>query len=111
MLKNPWGLLNGDPERLVRVEDVPSGLECNCFCSTLGCGARFVAAHCIPQRQSHFRHYEATDCEASCENAVHLLAKQILQCEKRIMLPHLDVTTSRSIANAGLAYRMFRGAR
>lgn len=101
MLKNPWGLLNGDPENLVRVEDVPSGLECDCVCPTPGCGARFVAVHCTPPRQSYFRHYEAADCETSYESAVHRLAKQILHREKQIMLPYLDVMTSRSIAKAG----------
>jgi hypothetical protein len=101
VLKNPWGLLNGDPDKPVRVEDVPSGLECNCFCPTPGCGARFVAVHCTPPRQSHFRHYKVEDCGASYESAVHLLAKQILHREKRIMLPYLDVQTSRSIAKVG----------
>jgi len=101
VLKNPWGLLNDDPGSLVRVEDVPSGLACNCYCPTPGCGARFIAVHCTPPRQSHFRHYEADDCEASYESAVHLLAKQILQREKRIMLPYLDVRISRSIARVG----------
>lgn len=101
MLKNPWGLLNGDPGRLVRVEDVPSGLACDCYCPTPGCGARFVAVHCSPPRQSHFRHYSAEDCGASYESAVHLLAKQILNREKRIMLPYLDVGISRSIAKVG----------
>lgn len=98
MLKNPWGLLHGDRERPVRVENVPSGLACNCNCPTPGCGARFVAVHCKPPRQSHFRHYDAEDCGASYESAVHLLAKSILEREKQIMLPYLDVFTSRKIA-------------
>ena len=54
--------------------------------------------HCQPPRQSHFRHCDADDCGASYESAVHLLAKNILEREKRIMLPYLDVFTSMGIA-------------
>ncbi len=101
MLENPLGLLNGDPENQVRAEDVPSGLACNCFCPTPGCGARFEAVHCRPPRQSHFRHYKAADCGVSYESAVHRLAKTILHREKRLMLPYLDVQVSRSIVKVG----------
>lgn len=93
-LLNPLGLLNNDPSQLVRVEDVPSGLACNCYCAK--CGERFEAVHSTSRRW-HFRHHESTNCDGSFESAVHLLAKEVLVQTKCLMLPELKVKTSKAL--------------
>lgn len=95
---NPLGLLNNDPTTPVRVEDVPSGLACNCYCAK--CESRFVAVHAT-QCQWHFRHHNVDDCGGSFETAVHLMAKQVLVAEKCMMLPYLKVRPSRDLWQIG----------
>jgi hypothetical protein len=97
-LLNPLGLLNNDPTMPVRVEEVPSGLACNCYCAA--CSAQFVAVQ-GKQRRWHFRHHDAEDCGRSFETAVHLLAKQVLVEEKCLMLPYLKVRPSRELWQVG----------
>lgn len=97
-LLNPLGLLNNDPATPVRVEDVASGLDCNCYCAY--CGSPFVAVRGT-RRQWHFRHHKANDCGRSFETAVHFMAKQVLVAEKRMMLPYLKVRPSRDLWQVG----------
>jgi len=97
-LLNPLGLLNNDPTTPVRVDDVSSGLACNCYCAK--CGSQFVAVHAT-QRQWHFRHHNAEDCGGSFETAVHLMAKQVLVTDKCMMLPYLKVRPSRDLWASG----------
>lgn len=95
-LKNPFGLKNGV---LVTVHDVPPGLECGCTCPN--CGAQFIARIGVTGRQPHFMHYNAPECGASYETAAHRMAKEILQESKAIMLPYLDLESSKAIQVAG----------
>lgn len=88
-LKNPFGLRN---KQLVTVDEVLPGLECDCTCPK--CGARLVAKHGDSGRQSHFAHYQESDCGASYETAAHMIAKEILKDTKAIMLPYLDVEST-----------------
>jgi hypothetical protein len=97
-LLNPLGLLNNDPATPVRVEDVSSGLGCNCNCAY--CGAPFVAVHGT-QRRWHFRHHNADDCGGSFETAVHLMAKQVLVAEQCMMLPYLKVRPAHELWKVG----------
>jgi hypothetical protein len=97
-LLNPLGLLNNDRSMPVRVDKVPSGLACNCYCAK--CGARFVAVH-SRQRQWHFRHHDAEDCGGSYESAVHLMAKQVLVRDKCMTLPFLKVRPSSDLWRPG----------
>ena len=97
-LLNPLGLLNNDPSKLVRVEEVPSGLACNCFCAK--CGSPFEAVHPKSKRK-HFRHHQTVDCQGSFESAVHLLAKKVLVQNKCLMLPYLKVQPSKSLWQLG----------
>jgi hypothetical protein len=97
-LLNPLGLLNNDPSTPVRVDEVPSGLACNCYCAR--CGAKFVAVH--PEtKQWHFRHHNAEDCGGSFETAVHFMAKAVLVQNKCLMLPYLKVRPARELWKVG----------
>ena len=97
---NPLGLLNNDPSTPVRVEEVPSGLACNCFCAD--CGGRFVAVQPNNKRQWHFRHYrKPANCGGSFESAVHMMAKKVLLQSKCLMLPYLTVRPYRDLREVG----------
>ena len=70
--------------RLVHIEDVPSGLECNCVCPE--CGAKLIARK-GKTRQKHFAHANGADCAGARMTALHMLAQQIIQEEKKIRKP------------------------
>ena len=75
--KNPEG-------RLVHIKDVPSGLACNCVCPS--CGEKLEA--CKGNVRTHyFRHYSTKECEGARMTALHMLAQQIIQEEKKIRTP------------------------
>lgn len=95
---NPFGLLNDNVSKLVRVDEVESGFGCNCFCPK--CHAHLIAVHGT-QKQWHFRHYNSEDCGGSFETAVHLLAKEVLVGRKAMRLPYLKVRTSRELWQDG----------
>lgn len=82
--KIPFGL---SQNRLVEVDDVPSGLRCGCVCP--GCQKELVARK-GEVNAHHFAHAHAKDsdlCEYGTETAIHLMAKQILCEEKMIFAP------------------------
>lgn len=70
--------------RLVHIEDVPSGLECNCVCPE--CGAKLIARK-GKTRQKHFAHANGADCAGARMTALHMLAQQIIHEEKKIRKP------------------------
>ena len=76
-----YALKNGE---LVGVDDVESGLKCECVCPA--CGERLVAKKGT-KMMHHFSHYSGHNCEHGYETSLHLAAKEILQRAKRIMLP------------------------
>ncbi len=70
--------------RLVHIETVPSGLACNCVCPE--CGAQLIARK-GEKRQNHFAHANGADCSGARMTALHMLAQQIIQEEKKIRTP------------------------
>jgi hypothetical protein len=70
--------------RLVHIETVPSGLACNCVCPE--CGAPLNAKK-GEVNQHHFAHANGADCAGARMTALHMLAQQIIQEEKRIRKP------------------------
>lgn len=95
MPRNPYGLLDG---RIVTVDEVDRGLACGCHCPSCG---RPLKAHKGDERRAYFSHYGPTDCGAAYESALHLIAKEIIQQEKRLLLPELEVTSDISIGLHG----------
>jgi hypothetical protein len=75
---------------IVHVSDVESGLHCGCICPN--CGAALVAKK-GPKRRKHFAHHNAVECDlaTAAETALHLLAKQILNEDRRLWLPPVQV--------------------
>lgn len=79
-------------EKEVSVDDVESGLACNCTCP--GCGDRLVAKK-GDIKVHHFAHYSKPDRLSCYETMIHCLAKEIVEEERRIFLPSLRVYPTR----------------
>ena len=72
---------------MVRIDDVVNrGLACNCRCPK--CKELLIArlGH-EGGRQRHFAHQRGSDCHGAYMTALHLLAEQILEKEKAVMVP------------------------
>lgn len=69
----------------VHVDQVPNGISCNCTCPC--CSERLLAKNGGNIYIHHFAHVSEIQCSGAVESALHMLAKHILQREKRIMLP------------------------
>lgn len=82
--------------RLVSVTSVPLGAACDCFCPK--CGEPVVAKNRDFEgrvTQMHFAHAKNSDCaarggETAPETALHLLAKDIVVDDLRVMIPGLE---------------------
>jgi hypothetical protein len=69
---------------IVGIEEVPSGLACQCVCPA--CGRRLVARK-GPKTADHFAHYgKGSGCGLGLETNAHLWAKQVLERRKAIYL-------------------------
>jgi len=79
--ENPYGLREGV---LVTADQVESGLSCNCFCPA--CGKK-LQAHKGTKKRAYFAHYRGSDYGYGLETATHLMAKEIIETEKVILLP------------------------
>jgi hypothetical protein len=84
-VKLPFGLRRGE---LVHIDDVPSGLVCECYCAA--CHARLIAKK-GKEKAHHFAHYQAEECEHAVETALHLAAKKVLEQAAHITLPELVI--------------------
>lgn len=71
--------------RLRHILEVRNGLSCACTCP--GCGAALVAKNGGSNVHPHFAHASGQACHGGHESELHLLAKEILQDKKAIMLP------------------------
>lgn len=73
--------LNSD-NRLMYIDDVPNGLECNCICP--GCKEKLIAKNDGKVREHHFAHASNKECLTGYQTMIHLLAKAII-VNKRIL--------------------------
>lgn len=72
--------------KLVFIDDVANGLACNCICPH--CKSHLIARNQGRKKQHHFAHEGNSDCGKGYESALHLLAKEIIEEEKKVMLPY-----------------------
>lgn len=75
---------NGD---LVHVDSVLKGLACNCYCPN--CHDELVAKNEGKHNAHCFSHKKGADCIGAVESVLHKMAKDVLEREKRIMLPSM----------------------
>lgn len=82
--------------KLVHIDDVPNGDECNCFCPH--CKSHLCAKNGGKIKTHHFAHLSGADCKSAVESALHIMAKDILSKHKRIMLPPIsEIEQAKSI--------------
>lgn len=82
-LKLPFGIKDGV---LVGINQVERGLACNCFCP---CCKHPLIARKGESKIHHFAHASGKECEGAVQTALHMAAKEILQRNKRILLPEV----------------------
>ncbi|MDE6519843.1 MAG: hypothetical protein K2K91_05205 [Ruminococcus sp.] len=71
---------------LTSIEDVESGLKCNCYC--LSCGA-LLEAHKGTKKAHHFQHHNSIECKYGYETSLHMLAKSIIEKEMNLVIPEV----------------------
>ena len=69
---------------LVSVDAVANGLHCNCICPH--CKQKLIAKNGGLKRDHHFAHYSGIECKGARMTALHMLAQQIIEKQKTIML-------------------------
>lgn len=74
-----------ETNELVHIDSVLKGGACKCKCPL--CGNWLDAKNGGNIREHHFAHSHGSVCEGAYETTLHLLAKQVLQEEKALMLP------------------------
>ena len=79
---NPYGLDKNN--NLVRVDDVPNGLDCGCVCPT--CKVDLIAKQ-GDEREHHFAHRCDDNSCLHIQETYFLRMKEILERNMRIMLP------------------------
>ncbi len=73
------------------ISESEKGLKCECYCP--GCGMKLQARIGKGKRQRHFAHNnDSCNALVAHQSALHILAKEILEKERRICLPPLTVT-------------------
>lgn len=72
---------------ITSIEDVESGLKCNCICPA--CGEKLIAKRGASMMH-HFAHCSGRVCEYGFESSLHLMAKKILSEAKKFSLPPVD---------------------
>lgn len=84
--QSSWAIRNGF---WVNIDEVESGIECNCICPI--CGSKMVAKK-GDIKEHHFAHYVSSNCVYSSETALHMMAKGIIKKSDYIKLPsvHID---------------------
>ncbi|MBR3938546.1 MAG: hypothetical protein IKJ67_01035 [Bacteroidales bacterium] len=70
---------------LVHVDNVNNGLKCECVCPK--CKSKLNAKNEGTKKIHHFAHKADSDCQGAVETAIHMLAKEILQEIKSVLLP------------------------
>jgi hypothetical protein len=95
MMKNPYGICAG---QVVVATDptIPRGLACGCSCP--GCGAR-LELHKGTVISPYFAHEDGADCAHATQTALHLLAKEVLEEERKLRLPGITVSPSEHLGH------------
>ena len=68
-----------DKGHFVKVDDVPAGVDCNCFCPA--CNEPLIAKNKGNKRVHHFAHKSGTECVHAFESMLHILAKEKIREE------------------------------
>lgn len=90
-IKLKFGVRDGKIVSIDEISESKKGLKCECYCP--GCGMKLQAKIGNGKKQRHFAHNNAScNALAAHQSALHMLAKEILEKERKICLPPLTVT-------------------
>ncbi|MHC1694062.1 MAG: hypothetical protein AB9835_02045 [Eubacteriales bacterium] len=85
-----YGLRNNTVVNISELTDSERGLKCECICP--GCGLELQARLGSGKRQRHFSHNnESCNIVNAQQTALHMMAKEILEQEKKILCPRIEV--------------------
>ena len=92
-IKTPYGVKNGKIVCIWDIDVNDRGLKCNCKCPS--CGMDLQARLGTGKKQPHFSHNNAI-CHpnVALQTALHMLAKEIIEKEKKILFPAYSVDFS-----------------
>lgn len=81
-----------DSDAFVHIDDAGQGLACNCVCP--GCGGALIARKGQERKHTfaHYVDYSELCCRRSGETALHKFAKDLLNRERRLNLPPVNVS-------------------
>lgn len=71
---------------LVHIDNVNNGTKCECVCPK--CKSKLNARNEGKIRIHHFAHKADSDCQGAVETVIHMMAKEILQEIKSVLLPY-----------------------
>ena len=92
LIKLQYGIRDGKVIAISEISKEERGLKCRCTCP--GCGLP-LQAKLGERNQPHFAHNNAhCDIASAQQTALHMLAKEIIEEEKRLLLPALTVERS-----------------
>lgn len=74
--------------KIVSINEVARGLACQCTC--IVCGSGLIAKQGT-ENKHHFAHDVDCDCNWSGETELHILAKEVLQNDKKVSFTHLTL--------------------
>jgi hypothetical protein len=81
----------GPDGRLRHISEVQGGKACDCVCPA--CRAPLVAKLPKEKITRHFAHLAETSCSGGPETAVHYLAKEVLDANKRLKVPSVEASS------------------
>jgi hypothetical protein len=80
-----------DTKEIKYIDDVENGNKCNCIC--LCCGEELIAKH-GKINTHHFSHRVNSNCIGGSESLLHLLTKDIIEENKEIFLPYIEIDST-----------------
>lgn len=91
-IKLAYGIREGHIVHISEIEPAEKGEKCNCTCPV--CNGILVAKLKDDRRQRHFAHKASNNCDISYaqQTGLHLLAKEIIRENRRILVPGLDIS-------------------
>ncbi|WP_342046187.1 competence protein CoiA family protein [Bacillus sp. OTU530] len=79
----PYGLKEGE---LIHISRAEKGIKCDCICPS--CKSALVAKKGSVKKH-YFAHYTKNECNYALESSLHLAVKEILEKEKRMVIPEI----------------------
>lgn len=89
-LRLRYALLKNTDRESRFVDDVETGLKCNCVCPC--CGKEVVAKNQGKKKEHHFAHTKGADCAGARMTDLHMLAQNVLEEKKQVLLPPYNGT-------------------